>query len=106
AGAAGAPPPDAIILDVMMPEMDGYTFHSKLQETEGLQNIPIVVLSAKDKMKDMFASSNVFAFVEKPFEAKTLVDAVKAAIGSKKCRGYNTLNNPANSGRMLRPPLN
>ncbi|MHB0997237.1 MAG: response regulator [Elusimicrobiales bacterium] len=77
--------PDAIILDIMMPEMDGYTFQSKLQEIDGLSGIPIVILTAKGQMKDLFElSSNIFAFVEKPFEPKNLVKIVKDAIASKK----------------------
>ena len=77
--------PDAIILDIMMPEMDGYTFQSKLQEIDELSGIPIVILTAKGQMKDLFElSSNIFAFVEKPFEPKNLVKIVKDAIASKK----------------------
>lgn len=77
--------PDAIILDIMMPEMDGYTFQSKLQEIETLQDIPIVILTAKGQMKDLFElSSNIFAFVEKPFEPKNLIKIVKDAVASKK----------------------
>ena len=77
--------PDAIILDIMMPEMDGYTFQSKLQEIDDLRHIPIVILTAKGQMKDLFElSSNIFAFVEKPFEPKNLVKIVKDAIASKK----------------------
>jgi len=77
--------PDAIILDIMMPEMDGYTFQSKLQEIEDLRDIPIVILTAKGQMKDLFElSSNIFAFVEKPFEPKNLVKIVKDALASKK----------------------
>jgi len=77
--------PDAIILDIMMPEMDGYTFQSKLQEIDSLSHIPIVILTAKGQMKDLFElSSNIFAFVEKPFEPKNLVKIVKDAIASKK----------------------
>jgi CheY-like chemotaxis protein len=77
--------PDAIILDIMMPEMDGYTFQSKLQEIDELCHIPIVILTAKGQMKDLFElSSNIFAFVEKPFEPKNLVKIVKDAIASKK----------------------
>ena len=76
--------PDAIILDIMMPEMDGYTFQSKLQEIEDLSHIPIVILTAKGQMKDLFElSSNIFAFVEKPFEPKNLVKIVKDAIAAK-----------------------
>ncbi|PIU20820.1 MAG: response regulator [Elusimicrobia bacterium CG08_land_8_20_14_0_20_59_10] len=77
--------PDAIILDIMMPEMDGYTFQSKLQEMESLRDIPIVILTAKGQMKDLFElSSNIFAFVEKPFEPKNLVKIIKDALASKK----------------------
>lgn len=77
--------PDAIILDIMMPEMDGYTLQSKLQEIDGLREIPIIILTAKGQMKDLFElSSNIFAFVEKPFEPKNLVGIVKGALASKK----------------------
>lgn len=77
--------PDVIILDIMMPEMDGYTFQAKLQEIDDLRHVPIVILTAKGQMKDLFElSSNIFAFVEKPFEPKNLVKIVKDAIASKK----------------------
>lgn len=77
--------PDAMILDIMMPEMDGYTLQSKLQEIDGLNTIPIIILTAKGQMKDLFElSSNIFAFVEKPFEPKNLIKIVKDAIASKK----------------------
>ena len=77
--------PDAIILDIMMPEMDGYTFQSKLQQLDDLREIPIIILTAKGQMKDLFElSSNIFAFVEKPFDPKNLVKIVKEALASKK----------------------
>ena len=84
APAAGRVVPDAIILDIMMPEMDGYTLQSKLQEIDGLSGIPIIILTAKGQMKDLFENSNnIFAFVEKPFEPRDLVKKVKDAIASK-----------------------
>ena len=68
-----------------MPEMDGYTLQSKLQEIDELSHIPIVILTAKGQMKDLFElASNIFAFVEKPFEPKNLVKTVKDALASKK----------------------
>ncbi len=76
--------PDAMILDIMMPEMDGYTLQTKLQEMDDLSRIPIIILTAKGQMKDLFEmSSNIFAFVEKPFEPKNLIKIVKDAIASK-----------------------
>jgi len=82
--------PDAIILDVMMPEMDGYTFQSKLQEHDGLGAIPIIILTAKGRMKELFVNSNIFAFVEKPFESNNLVKIVREALALKRnCPGFN-----------------
>ncbi len=76
--------PDAMILDIMMPEMDGYTLQTKLQEMDELNRIPIIILTAKGQMKDLFEmSSNIFAFVEKPFEPKNLIKIVKDAIASR-----------------------
>ena len=77
--------PEVILLDVMMPEMDGYTLQAKLQDNDKLNEIPIIILTAKGQMRDLFEmSSNVFAFAEKPFEPKNLVEMAKDAINSKK----------------------
>src|SRR5262245_19829134 len=49
--------PDLIILDVMMPVMDGYTVAARLAEVEETRRIPILILSAKSQMQDMFGMS-------------------------------------------------
>ncbi|HOJ85609.1 MAG TPA: response regulator [Elusimicrobiales bacterium] len=73
--------PDVIVLDIMMPEMDGYTFQTKLQQIEELRNIPIIILTAKGQTKDLFEmASNVYSFVEKPFDPKNLLNTIKGAI--------------------------
>lgn len=73
--------PDLILLDIMMPQMDGYTFQAKLQETEELKNIPIIIITAKGQTKELFEMSpNVYFFLEKPFEPKNLIKAVKGAL--------------------------
>lgn len=73
--------PDVIILDIMMPEMDGYTLQAKIQEMEDLRKTPVIILTAKGQMKDLFElSSNIHAFVEKPFEPKNLIRIVKEAL--------------------------
>ncbi len=82
---SGRPLPDVIILDTLMPGMDGYTLQSKLRETDGLNKIPVIVLTGKDNpMGDLFAlSDNVFAFLEKPFEPRNLVKITKDALASR-----------------------
>ena len=55
-GENEAPPvlPDIILLDVMMPKMDGYSVYARLQQSARTQNIPVVVLTAKGKMCGVF----------------------------------------------------
>jgi two-component system alkaline phosphatase synthesis response regulator PhoP len=71
--AATAQKPDLVLLDVMMPEMDGYTVQTQLLDNPDTRNIPIIILTAKGQLRDVFAmSANVKAYIEKPFDPKTL----------------------------------
>ncbi len=73
--------PDLILLDVMMPEMDGYTVQTRLQEDPKTKNIPIIILTAKGQMRDVFAmSSNVAAYMEKPFDPKSLRQKIQESL--------------------------
>ena len=65
--------PDLILLDVMMPVMDGYTVFNRLAEGDDTRSIPVLVMTAKGEMKDVFQmSSNVVGYMEKPFDLNTL----------------------------------
>lgn len=69
--------PDLIILDIMMPEIDGYTVQNKLIENESTRSIPIIILTAKGHMRDLFGmSTNVAAYIEKPFDPQILRNKV------------------------------
>jgi CheY-like chemotaxis protein len=58
--------PDAIIVDLMMPEMDGFTFIDKLRSHEGWRQIPSIVLTAKELTADERTSLN--ASVKRVFQ--------------------------------------
>lgn len=76
--------PDLIVLDVMMPVMDGYTVFTKLAENDDTRGIPILVLTAKGAMQDVFQqSSNVKGYVAKPFDPETLRDKVRKILTSR-----------------------
>ena len=71
--------PDLIILDVYMPRMDGYSFLMKMREENPLSKIPIIVLTGKDKMRDLFEMEGVVAYVIKPFSPEELLGKIKQA---------------------------
>ena len=70
--------PDLIISDIMMPNMDGYTFITKLRNQPALANIPVIILTAKDKMQDLFLFKGVKTcdYIVKPFETEELLQKI------------------------------
>ena len=74
--------PDLIVLDVMMPNMDGFEAAKKLSAMKETKNIPIIMLSSaaqfKDKMKGIEAGA--VDYITKPFDNEELVAKVKEYI--------------------------
>ena len=76
--------PDVVILDVMMPYMDGFEVLKTLRRDPGLQNIPVVMLTAKAQDKDVFEGYHYGAdvYLTKPFNPMELVTFVKRILQS------------------------
>lgn len=74
--------PDAIVLDIRMPVMDGLTMLGKLRECPETRAIPVVVLSASAVAQGKSKALELGAryFLEKPYDPKSLVEAVGSAI--------------------------
>ncbi len=79
---AGEEKPDLIILDVMMPKMDGFETARLIKSNPSTRGIPILMLSSKaqfeDKMKGI--DSGAMDYITKPFERQELLDKVKACL--------------------------
>lgn len=75
--------PDAILLDVMMPGMDGPTAFQELRENPATAGIPVLLLTAKVQGADQrrFADLGVAAVLFKPFDPLTLARQVSDALG-------------------------
>ncbi|MFZ0964580.1 MAG: response regulator [Terriglobia bacterium] len=75
---AQAEQPDAILLDVMMPGMDGPTTFQKLQADPAIRHIPVILLTAKLQPTDRkrFAELGVAGVLAKPFDPLKLADQV------------------------------
>jgi len=81
--------PDVILLDVMMPVMDGFEFFKLLKKNEKYASIPIIVITARKLMRDTFEALGVNEFVSKPFESqeiKAKIDFVLARKALILCR--------------------
>ncbi len=68
--AADAKPPDLILLDISMPQMDGYEVCERLKAKESTQDIPVIFLSALDEETDKVKAFNVGGvdYITKPFQ--------------------------------------
>lgn len=71
--------PDIILLDIMMPKMDGYTCLKEIRKLPKTKDIPILMLSGKEeeKVRDLFAFQKISGYIEKPFELDDLVAKIK-----------------------------
>lgn len=72
------PRPACVVLDLMMPNMNGWQFLSWLEEQEGLSDLPVIVMSAAPEHGLDLATKTrkLQACLRKPFEAKALIDTV------------------------------
>ena len=71
--------PDLILLDIMMPKMDGYTCLKEIRRLPKTKGIPVLMLSGKEeeKVRDLFAFQKISGYIEKPFELDDLVVKIK-----------------------------
>ncbi len=69
--------PNLIILDIEMPEMDGYTFVLEFKKKYTMKDIPIIVLTAKDELQDIFELEGIHSYLTKPFEHEDLLKRIK-----------------------------
>jgi CheY-like chemotaxis protein len=81
--AAAAEQPDAILLDVVMPEMDGPTTLQRLQANASTRHIPVILLTARAYMApdDELSGLGATGVIAKPFDALSLASQVAQTIG-------------------------
>ncbi|UCB51722.1 MAG: response regulator [Candidatus Zixiibacteriota bacterium] len=74
--------PDLVLLDIMMPTLDGYEICSELKRSEKTKRIPVVFLTGKDARSDEGKSFKVggVLYIKKPFSCERLLDIVKVVL--------------------------
>jgi CheY-like chemotaxis protein len=80
---AAAYQPDVILLDVMMPEMDGFTTFQKLQANASTQEIPVLLLTAQVQASDdkRHSTLGIRGTISKPFDPLELAQQVAQTLG-------------------------
>ena len=75
--------PDLIILDIMMPRLDGYGACKRLKADPDLKDIPVVFLSAKAQQSDIEKGKTygVADYLTKPFDPDVLVETIERLVG-------------------------
>ena len=85
--------PDLIILDLMLPEMDGFSVFKELRLDSRTKDIPVIMLTAKAQLDDVIAGLEMGAddYLTKPFSPKELVLRVKALLKRVKTASGSTI---------------
>ncbi len=82
----GTAPPDLILLDIMMPEMDGYEVCERLKADEHTRDIPVIFLSALDEVQDKVRAFSVGGvdYITKPFHEQEVLVRVETHLNQRR----------------------
>lgn len=88
--ASSEPQPDLILLDVMMPDMDGYSVLMELKKNSATQGIPVIFVTAMESEKDEEQGLEIGAvdYITKPIRPAILLARVKAHLALKQARDF------------------
>lgn len=75
--------PDLIVLDIEMPEMNGYTFIMELKKDELFKDMPVVVLTAHEENRAIFARRGISNYFVKPVNFDQLLNKVAELLAAR-----------------------
>jgi two-component system response regulator VicR len=76
--------PQLVLLDLMLPDLDGWAVYQQIKVDEELQDIPVIVVTAKDQSIDRLLGlhiAKVDGYITKPFGPQELLDSINKALG-------------------------
>jgi two-component system response regulator VicR len=78
--------PDLVLLDLMMPDMDGWQVYQQLRTAETTRDIPVIIITAKAQSIDKVLGlhiAKVDDYISKPFNPKELIDSVESVMAKR-----------------------
>ena len=82
--------PDLILLDLMMPDMDGWDVYQQLKSSDETREIPVIIITAKAQNIDRVLGlhiAKVDDFISKPFRPTELIDSINKVLNKKAASG-------------------
>lgn len=79
--------PDLILLDLMMPDMDGWEVYQQIKSDESVSDIPVIVVTAKAQSIDKVLGlriAKVDDYISKPFSPQELIESVEKTLAKKR----------------------
>ncbi len=79
--------PDLVLLDLMMPDMDGWEVYQQMKADEATRNIPVIVVTARAQSIDKVLGLNIAKvddYIAKPFSPQELLESVQKVLGREK----------------------
>ncbi len=79
-------PPDLILLDLMMPDLDGWDLYQQLKANEATKDIPVIIITAKAQAIDRVLGlhiAKVEDYISKPFRPQELIESIEKVLTSK-----------------------
>jgi len=76
-------PPDLVLLDIMLPKIDGFEVCRRIKEEEATKHIPVIMLTAKKSREDMARGEKVGAdwYITKPFKSAMVIETIQRFLG-------------------------
>lgn len=77
--AIGVMKPDLVLLDIMLPEIDGFEVCRQIKSNEATRHIPVIMLTAKKSREDMARGEQVGAdwYITKPFKSAMVIETIQ-----------------------------
>lgn len=87
--------PDLVLLDLMMPDMDGWEVYQNLKSDEKTKNIPVIVITAKAQAIDRVLGlhiAHVDDYISKPFRPQELLESIEKVLAKTESKDHSSQN--------------